>query len=306
MDTGSRAEVIVSQSTIHSSDLQRLMTHNATAIHVKRFYDPETASELGCQLSKEAKNTAQNWRVSTPRGLESSDVSTLGEHVPFNVACSSGKKEDIDAYFEGVQMELQNRRHKIITTDPSSSSRRIPQLWPLDKFRLELDEAWHGGAGLARESGGDKRPFSAGLPRIMFGPTRWNRGYIHVDEMAPLSENEGLFSANIYLQLPEHSSSSENFNDGDLIIWPLGIRSRWDWYKNAILLSGLSTQDPESQVRLRKELGEPQIIRLEPGDLVLLCVQRPHAAIGFDKGTRVSLQGFIQHNGIDKRLLIDS
>jgi hypothetical protein len=168
----------------------------------------------------------------------------------------------------------------------------------------------------------------------MQGPTRWKHGYIHVDEMAPLCTNHGLFSANIYLQLPKHndnnSNNNNNYNCDDqdsnkndedddkkdttninntpidaLHIWPLGIRNRWDWYRNAVTLSGLSIQDASSQSMLRAKLGTPITIAVSPGDLVLLCVQRPHAAIGFTTGTRISLQCFIQHSGINERLLID-
>lgn len=39
-------------------------------------------------------------------------------------------------------------------------------------------------------------------------------------------------------------------------------------------LSSLSAQDPEAQLNLQHVLGKPNIIRPQPGDLVLLCAQR--------------------------------
>jgi hypothetical protein len=297
IDTGPAGEVIVSDK-LRSKDLTRLMQHEATAIHVKGFYDKNVAAALGKQLANDAlQGKGRNWKVSTSRGLESSDVSTLGEHPPYNVASASDNPSDQDEYFAGVQRELQKRRSQLVDGESK------PQLWPLDLLRLQLDEMWPAGAGLARETDGDKRPFSGGLPRIMKGPSRWKKGFIHVDEMGPLDVKKGLFSANIYLQQP--GDEGTKLPDG-IQIWPVGIRSRWDWYRNALLLSGLSSQDAEMQIRLRFELGKPRTVHVEPGDLVLLCVQRPHAAIGFQTGVRVSLQSFIQHHGLDKRLLIDS
>lgn len=199
------------------------------------------ALEIGRKLAKEAlAGKSQNWKVSTSRGLESSDVSTLGEYPPFNVACSSSdQKYALEMYFEGARKEMRSRRFCPI----ASAAEKRHQLWPLDKLRLELDEAWPAGAGLAREQIHPKRPYGGGLPRIMFGPTRWRKGFIHVDEMAPLNAYSGQFSANIYLLPPNldtHSGTlSSLVENGEptpysfeaLHVWPLGIRSRLDWYK---------------------------------------------------------------------------
>jgi hypothetical protein len=218
--------------------------------------------------------------------------------VPYNVVAGSKDPADKEAYFNGVLSEFDERR----IARQTSTEEETPQLWPMDLLRLQLDEGWPCGAGLARDSD-SARVFSGGLPRVMQGPTRWRKGFIHVDELGPLNPTKGVFSANVYLQLPsDEDSDSQNV----INVWPLGIRSRWDWYRNALLLSGLSSQDPEAQIRLASKLGEPATIMVEPGDLVILCVQRPHAAIGFEKGTRVSLQCFLQHEGPDKRLLVDS
>ncbi|KAL7473440.1 hypothetical protein ACHAXS_013881 [Conticribra weissflogii] len=266
IDQGPAAETIISTDGIlHPYHLARLFRHEATALHVVNFFHRESALQLGEELIKESQRGggSRNWKVSTSRGLESSDVGTLGEHSPYNVAVARNNqlmaqnrnksnngvgdreeapaKSPIDEYFEGVQREFRLRR---LTsghgTDKEVNVNEIPyyQLWPLDKLRLELDEAWPSGAGLARELKPPKqnqqfpRPFGGGLPRIMVGPTRWKRGFIHVDEMGPLNENKGLFSANIYLTMPKCSSIVDRRKDaGALYIWPLGVRSRWDWYK---------------------------------------------------------------------------
>jgi hypothetical protein len=365
VDVGDAAQVLVADaagrrrkgSPLDAGDLGRLFRHEITALVVPGYYDPTAAAQIGAELAKEAVdgNKLRNWKVSTSRGLESSDVSTLGEHPPYNVVAASKDPSMRDAYFDGVLRELQSRRQPPRRSmcaehqqqDEQGTTQRdvslpphdlhYPRLWPLDLLRLELDEAWPGGAGLAREGPKDKssflllssslagprRPYSGGLPRVMKGPTRWKRGFIHVDEMGPLNPTAGLFSANIYLQLPlpddeeDDGSSSENKNVGRqpncereptpvLHVWPLGIRSRWDWYRNAVLLSGLSSQDPEMQLRLWNELGAPRTVEVNPGDLVLLCAQRPHCAIGFKRGIRVSLQCFLQYSGEMERLLIDS
>ena len=158
----------------------------------------------------------------------------------------------IDEYFEGVLREFQSRRRiqeSHTSTNNNDNTANYYQLWPLDKLRLELEERWPSGAGLARETthqhdSSYPRPFGGGLPRIMRGPTRWKRGFIHVDELGPLNTNKGLFSANIYLSMPTENESDDKQNEssatnkpnykrdaGGLYVWPLGVRSRLDWYR---------------------------------------------------------------------------
>ena len=268
IDTGPNAETIVAEDgIIHPHHLSRLFQHKATALHVPQFYHPKSAKRLGEELIKEShRGGGGNWKVSTSRGLESSDVGTLGEHPPYNVAVSRDQNKEngksaIDEYFAGVQREFQSRRRRqcsAVTKDNNDLD--YYQLWPLDKLRLELEEAWPSGAGLARETQKNDnqhsypRPFGGGLPRVMRGPTRWKRGFIHVDELGPLDATRGLFSANIYLTVPDESEDREKVENrimegasrsnwrrdsGALYVWPLGVRSRWDWYRVRRLLSSL-------------------------------------------------------------------
>jgi len=325
MDDSNKVAVVCKDS-LELEDLERLFRHEISVLKVRNFFPTRASLEFGKKLAREGETTrAQNWKVSTSRGLESSDVFTVGRHAPYNIAIANQAQGE---YFREVRKELRDRRGLAVIENENENENvnesnntaqilpKTPQLWPLDLLRLELDELWPSGAGLARakHEATHSNCMGGGLPRLMVGPTRWKKGLVHVDELAPLDDTKGCFSANIYLQLPY--DTAENDNDGDekerneqpvMEVWPLGIRSKWDWYRNAPTLSHLASQDPEGQVVLRKTLGDERKLKVSaaPGDLVLLCVQRPHCAIGFGHDahennngkfrllqTRVSLQCF--------------
>jgi hypothetical protein len=260
-DTADDPQVVVT-SNLTANDLRRLFRHEITVLQVRNFYPKASATALGRDLTEQAlarrrqqqkqeasggssSTELKNWKVSTARGLESSDVFTLGAHLPYNIAVAHGE-DGVREYFAKVPAELRERRRSSVGDQGGDDVAKL--LWPLDQLRLELDEAWPGGAGLAKERGGDKRrdgrndpnirTMGGGLPRIMMGPTRWSKGFVHVDELGPLSTDSGLFSANIYLQLPtsndlddDKEPRSRDESQQVLEIWPLLIRNRWDWYR---------------------------------------------------------------------------
>lgn len=207
MDTAA----VVTRESLEPEDLQKLFKHEIAALVVKGFYPAREAADLGRDLASDTRS-ARNWKVSTSKGLESSDVFTTGKHPPYNIAVANNR---VDEYFDAVRGEFRDRR------------RHAHGTWPLDVLRLELDEVWPKGAGLARSPEG--KCMGGGLPRLMVGPTRWKKGLVHVDELAPLRETGGCFSANVYLQLP-YNNGIDN-EQPVMEVWPLGIRSKWDWYR---------------------------------------------------------------------------
>lgn len=222
-ENGALPPKVAKRSRLELKDLQDLLTHKHLALHITNFYPHESAIKLGLQIAESVaanKNKTDsplhNWKVSTAKGLESSDVFTMGKHQPWNMAISSPNM--VEEYLMQVPLEFRHRRRH----DSDNNIAKV--LWPLDQLRLELDEIWPAGSNLSRSKSG--KCMGGGLPRIMMGPTRWKKGLIHVDELGPLKLEEGCFSANIYLQLP-----SDDANDPVMEIWPLDVRSRWDWYR---------------------------------------------------------------------------
>lgn len=114
--------------------------------------------------------------------------------------------------------------------------------------------------------------------------------------------SNGLFSANLYLEMPPVG--------GELLVWPLGfgtgVKGRWDFYRHARTLAKLTTPNEQDQASLRKALvaalkeanakeaaaaattaieqasveeavstprDGPLRLRPQPGDLVIICTQ---------------------------------
>lgn len=289
-----RPKPIITSSSLEREHLDELFSHRACCVHVQGFYPPQAAKEIARRLTLDP-NRQLEWKVSNPRkGLESSDVRTIGSQ-PYNMVASSRNKAAEEAYFDGALACMRELREGSGSSLPCTTSSRdgqsqkptpeLPVLGPLDKLRLELDEIFPAGATVAKHPK-DGRPFVAGLARVMQGPTQHLEGFIHCDDIHPLSADEGLFSANLYLELPSTGG-------GELLIYDIEVRSRWEFYTNASTLALLTHPGEAGQDILRSRLPKPKTIKPASGDLILLCAQRPHAVAGFPLGTRVSIQSFI-------------
>jgi hypothetical protein len=295
---------VLTTPTLTRGALQDLFEHRIVAVRVPNFFPAPAASALATELK--THSGTRNWKVSTARGLESSDVQSVG--TPHNVALSEGP-EAVDKYFEeSVQVMRQMRE---LQMDKASG---VPCLSPIDKLRLELDETWPHGATVSKNKNG--QPYLAGMGRIMHGPTKWMDGFCHVDDLGIMTDSAGLFSANIYLETPTAPADKVSIGGsdvplvsgkggGELLIWDLQIRNRWEFYSNAFTLSRLIVQDTEGQARLREKFPPPLRLVPEVGELILLCAQRPHAVNGFSTGTRISMQSFLNHTA-GKPIQLDS
>lgn len=137
-----------------------------------------------------------------------------------------------------------------------------PALGPIDKLRLELDEALPGGAGLARHAG---RLSLAGVGRVM------DRSdvVVHAD-----AGRRDCLTANVYLRMPPVG--------GGTTVW------RFD---SAYRRGGQSYLFESGEI----PADTPAVtFRAEPGDLVIWDPTRPHAVLPFDTGVRVTVQTWVR------------
>ncbi len=270
---GSYVDVV---ETLSTDALTRLFTHRTCAIHVRSFVPRETCDAIADWMVETFK--FQKWEEASTGSTDLTDM-FYGVGLPVNAVGES--RERAIAYFSQAVPTIQRVR---------AASKG--GLAPVDKLRLELDELWPDGANI-RVDPQYKRKNLVGLGRLMkpegmVGESTRSRGIIHVDASPVLSEEQGLFSANVYLRTPARG--------GELDVW--GVRP--NLLQGRMLAEYLDqafepAERERTQQVLRERLPPAQTIQVEAGDLVIINAGRPHAVRGFDEAYRVTLQTFIDY-----------
>jgi hypothetical protein len=263
-------------TSLSAAGLTRLFQNETCGLRVPGFADPATCQTIADWM--EANCTFEKWEQASTGKSDLSDM-FYGIGLPVNAIDQS--RERCIAYFAEALPTI----HKI-------RAAAAGRLAPVDKLRLELDELWNPGATLRVDST-YHRKMLVGLGRLMrpdgmVGTSTREHGIIHIDAPVRISKAHGLFSANVYLRAPSQG--------GELNIWGVNPGP----VQAPVLEKYLGHAfDPEHRERtqdeLRRRLPAPRVVKIQPGDLVIINAGRPHAVRGFAEGTRITLQSFIEH-----------
>jgi len=160
-----------------------------------------------------------------------------------------------------------------------------PALTPIDRLRLELDEIWPAGAGVATMDG---RKMFAGVARL------FEDGHSlepHQDVLSRETDHDfatkmrAQLTANLYLRPPR--------SGGELEIWDLMPTAE---EAKALYTGRYDFFD-------RDRLPAPSaVVRPQTGELVVMLSSRVHAVRAGTGGPRISLSCFIGYSGDGERL----
>lgn len=267
---------ILTTDALTREGLAALFERRISALHVPGFCTPESAESLCAWVM--ARSGIENWKVSVFRNgvakVEDSDTS-YGIGIPFGLAVRS--REDFVRYFQEA--------------GPLAREMRTAAggLSPIDRLRLDLDEAWPKGARIARFRGLRR---ALGLARVMtptglFEGVAKTEGMVHVDTLPVQKKGAGRFSANVYVHMPPAG--------GELSIYSVSPTSM-DLLRNFSLMKNLINFDASAQEMIRSRLPPPITLRPAVGDLILLDTSRPHAVRGFSEGYRVTIQCWVDYD----------
>jgi hypothetical protein len=250
-------------SQLTQGDLIDLVQGRILALRIPNYYPQWLCQEL-CQRLLQLPEFS--------RYLRAQDVGVQRTGMTFFE--TKGDPALLDRYYQEAQRLSQTVR-----------STCFPYLCPIDKLRVELEEAWSAGAHLENIHG---RPMLVGIARMFEDSFELPP---HQDVLArDISDNPtagvllSQLSANLYLQEARYG--------GELEVW--GLKPSYAEFIE------LSCDDLHFD---RRKLPSPKVVyKPQTGDLVLFDSGRVHAVRPSQQGPRVSMSCFIGYRGLERPL----
>ncbi|MFN8769891.1 MAG: 2OG-Fe(II) oxygenase [Neisseriaceae bacterium] len=255
-------EKVITKTALDQESISSLLNDKIIAIRIPQYSSPDICEQIAKGLFKyTTKFECYHHELKNGEDIEYVDYGVDRFGVSFNTTYN-GDKEHREKYYLNA---IENIR-LIRSILPN-------QLSPFDRFRLEIDEIWLFGVGLANFEG---RKMFAGVPRIMTRPDKTERIAVqpHIDYL-PCKYGQLLaqFAVNIYMQVPQ--------NGGELELWDIPA------------LNETQVANLKNIKDWRKILPTSTLIKPTVGELIIFNSRRPHAVHQFTKGARISLQSFI-------------
>ncbi len=256
--------LVVERNEISQEDLLGLFDGNLTAVRVPGYYPEDAAAAISMMLlQSELHGKYEN----------APNIGRVGQ-----------------AFFESQANEQAARRYErdAVRWVRELRSGLFPQLTPIDRFRLELDEVWPEGSHVGSMNGhkmfvGLARTFSVGSYAEPHQDVfQWDAP--GTDEARRVTTQVAM---NVYLQMPE--------TGGDLTLWPISYKR--DEYEQHRIAGSYGVQ--------RDGLPDP-VATLKPrvGELILFNANKVHAVEEIRAGVRVTWSCFVGYQCADAPLVL--
>tara|TARA_R110001583_G_scaffold181005_2_gene338218 strand:- start:885 stop:1697 length:813 start_codon:yes stop_codon:yes gene_type:complete len=260
---------VLNLTSLDNDSINKLFTSEYMAIRIKNFFTPEVSRTLAEKYCKHPD---------------------FGKYANAKLIGRVGQ-----AYFEGLEGEANKELYRDKSRDWLASLRSAcaPYIQPMDRLRLELDEAWINGARLANIQNRNTKAF-AGLVRVF---EEGSGTEIHQDKASwDAMEIDGFeteitmqLAANVYLELPSQGGSVD--------LWDLSLKKHeYEEKRNngsyGVNPKELGLGNPEAHF-------SPQI-----GDLWIWRADKLHRVNDAGKGRRVTQSCFIGYRGTNRELII--
>lgn len=240
-------------------ELESLLNQQVTGLIIKNFYPIDLCERLNQKISHSDRREKYTHEtiINNEVKQEYFGVDRIG--FPFNLTYGKTASSSLrDNYYKGVK-------------DAFSDLRMLSEgfINPIDLLRLQLDENFTEGAGIANFEGKKMR---AGVIRLM------QAEHSHLSDEQPhydalpleIAKLDSQLAANIYLKTPKGLG-------GELELWDV------------------TPLEPMTVVPDNWRESLPTSIKIKPeqGDLVIFNCRLPHAISSFSIGERITAQVFI-------------